>query len=946
MHSGVEPECQKTEKKPRDINSNAGLAILYTNACSINNKWSELKAEINEIDCVAVTETWLKGEENLDAVCPTGYCAHRADRSDGRQGGGALLLIAEHIQQTETVQHITPDVQAIAVNTKVARSNITVVCVYRSPSASEAENSELLTHLGNLASRATKLVILGDFNAPEIDWSMEWAPQNTFGGQLIQLIRSKGLVQHVNQPTRWRVGQTPGLLDLVLTKEERDVVRLHVCPPLGRSDHGVLRIGVAGPLEKPPDKWRRSFRRLDVQALISRARQLSWDSESESIEGLWMRIRDNILLLTEEFAPLKRIRRKGLPPWWRSKAVKAQKRKGRAWKRFKVTGGYRKFLEYKREASRAVDIQGTCRRQYELRLALGAKKCPKAYFNYVQAKANRRAAVGCVIDADGNQAESSDRKAEVLKDFFVRVHTLDEGQQAPEMTPREVQEMTEVEFEEASVSRAIASLHPQKAAGPDGIHPAILGPLADVIATPVCRLFARSMEEGTLPAQWKVAEVVPIHKGGSAEATTNYRPVSLLPVLLKVMEKVIREKVAQHVVDHGILDTAQHGFMKGRSCLTNLLSFLDEVTQRLDEGQRVEVCYLDFRKAFDSVNHRLLIHKLRSMRLAPNVLRWLEKYLTDRLFYVRVEGAKSSEGRVCSGVPQGSVLGPLLFLLYVNDLAERINCPVYLFADDVKLVGDPSTDQVERALLELQDWTAKWALPLNVAKCRQLLLNGTDAEARFIGADNPQAITRADCVKDLGVIIHETFKPSQQCLEAAKRANRALFQLLRTVLSRDARVLIPLYTVYVRPHLEYAVQAWAPMAVRDAEVLEQVQRRFTRRITGMGNLSYEDRLSALNLFSLRHRRARGDLIETFKQVKGFSCTSKELFTLRGNPTLRGHDLVLEKQRATLNIRANFFSLRVVNNWNKLTNDVVSATSVVQFKKYLDSAWQSVFPYLA
>jgi ribonuclease P/MRP protein subunit RPP40 len=216
---------------------------------------------------------------------------------------------------------------------------------------------------------------------------------------------------------------------------------------------------------------------------------------------------------------------------------------------------------------------------------------------------------------------------------------------------------------------------------------------------------------------------------------SNYRPISLTSVVLKLLERIIRDQLANHLASNRLLIASQHGFTKRRSCTTNLLCFMDEITGRLDKGERVEVCYLDFRKAFDSVNHRLLLRKLRAYMLAPGLLDWIEEFLTGRSFIVEVEGEKSATGTVISGVPQGSVLGPLLFLLYIHDLTTVLNCPHYMFADDVKIVGDPGKLRLQNDLQHLSQWTKAWQLPLNVAKCQLLSVIGQRHRGLSIDTD-------------------------------------------------------------------------------------------------------------------------------------------------------------------------------------------------------------------
>ena len=492
------------------------------------------------------------------------------------------------------------------------------------------------------------------------------------------------------------------------------------------------------------------------------------------------------------------------------------------------------------------------------------------------------------------------------------------------------------------VRSQLEALNKAKAAGPDEIHPAVLRPIAGVLAAPLTALFNKSLQTASLPGDWKVATVSPIHKGGDRDNVTNYRPVSLTSVPLKIFEKLLRDRIVSHIMQNGLLSAQQHGFTRRRSCLTNLLVFLDEVTDRLDKGDEVEVCYFDFQKAFDSVNHRLLLLKMEGLKINRTVIAWTKAFLEQRTFHVKVEGSVSSEARIASGVPQGSVLGPLLFLIYVNDLATSLECPAFMFADDLKLVGNPSNNVIQRDLETIHQWTVDWDLPLNVVKCKQLVATRT-GPSRWIDREHPEAMQQVFEIKDLGITITGDFKVEKQCLTVARKANGALYQLLRTMVSRDPDILVPLYKVYVRPHLEYCVQAWSPHLEKDRKVLEAVQRRFTRSFPQLRDLTYKDRLKRLNLFSLQRRRQRGDLIETFKCLNNITDTGKPLFSISRQVTLRGHSLKLEKHRSRIDLRANFLANRVVNGWNKLPEGVVQSTNVTSFKHALDDCWQSVFP---
>lgn len=921
--------------------------VLYTNACSLGNKWAELSAQTEGVGIIAVTETWMKADSALSPYCPAHYREYRAERGDGRIGGGSLLLVTEELVQQERPGLITPNVQIAACSLKTGRTRIVVACVYRSPQSTETEDTELLSWIGNVA-REEKVLLMGDFNAPEVDWEQFTPTNQGFSRRLLNAVQDVALIQHIKDGTRYRPGQTTATLDLVFTKEEQEVTQLQLLPPLGHSDHIVIRFHASFTAPKPPEKFRRVFRGMDIERLVTEAEVLPWVPEVDTIEERWRKIKENLTHLMDTYAPYRRLRRRGRPPWWRAKIEKAQRRKAQSWARYKRTEGHGRFLQYKRARAAAKNIQRQARLTYEEGLARRAKKQPKSFFNYVQSKATQRRAVGNVRRTDNTVAELAGEKAAVLRDHFVQVHVTDSGRRPLGMpAPRVPHEMPSIEIEEEEVEKQLKRLLVGKAAGPDDLPSEIIRPLARVLSAPLAALYNKTLTDPHLPEDWTTARVVPLHKGGDRDKPENYRPVSLTSILLKVMERILRDRIVEHLATNHLLSATQHGFRRRKSCTSNLLCFLDEITDRLDKGEKVEVCYLDFRKAFDVVNHRLLLMKLGAYGIEVATLDWLKAFLTNRTFRVTVEGAQSELATVASGVPQGSVLGPLLFLVYINDLTTNLHCPHYLFADDVKMVGDPRNQGLQEDLDRVHQWTLDWELPLNVGKCQHLVLRGSVAPPRRLGdAENNQLVRQVDEVRDLGVLITADLKPTSQCLAAARRAYGALHQLRRTVASRKPEVLLPLYKTHVRPHLEYAVQAWSPNLVRDMQTIERVQRGFTRMFPHLRSLPYQERLTRLNLFSMERRRVRGDMIETFKQLKGLSDTEgSSLFQRAENTEVRGHPLKIVKPRAHTGVRQHFFSHRVVNRWNKLPETVVTATTVVSFKQKLDACWDSVFPEL-
>ena len=861
---------------------------------------------------------------------------------ESKQGGGVMVYINSKFT-TSAVGGVKIDKRVESVWLDIKNNSgqtFRVAGYYRAPNQTAEVDKLMIDEInrGFSTNLGCRLLILGDFNLPDIDWEV-LDGLSAKSEMFIDCCLDNFLTQYVSVPT---CGNS--ILDLVLAHEIIPEA-VEIGESLGNSDHNSISFRLNFSSVKPINKEKvPNFNKGNYDLFREKLARVNWEQalNGRDVYDMWDTFKSILDKVQRECIPYREIRGpyNKVKPVWLNRCIRSkiiEKRK--AFKKFKRDGSMLSLNSYRvirNDLNKAIKES---KRVIEINLAKNCRKDSKRFFSFY--KNNSKDRVG-PLEVEGEIVEKDEKMVEVLNNYFSSVFTNENDFEvilADSAKNGELRMPEEFGLNIEEIRQAILGMSVSKAAGPDQIYSRVLHEGVDYFAKIFYLIFNRSLSFCEIPLDWKEANVVPLFKKGDKKEVSNYRPVSLTSLVGKILEKVIKNRICDFLEKNGLIMDSQHGFRTGRSCLTNLLSFFEYVTRKLDEASDVDIIYLDFSKAFDTVPHRRLLYKLRQIGVSEVIADWVENWLYGRTQRVVLNGHKSSWKSVGSGVPQGSVLGPLLFIIYVNDLELGLKSKVWKFADDTKIASEVNTDSgaisLQRDIDRLVGWVDKWKMKFNSDKCKVMHIGHSNKEFGYsVEGDWLQEVEEE---RDLGVIVSKDMKFHKQCLEARNKASRMLGMINRNVSYKSKDVIMKLYDAYVRPHLEYCIQAWAPYHVQDIEMLEKVQRRATKLIPGLRDLDYGDRLKELNAFSVRRRVLRGDMIHLFLMLNCQGAGEfKNWFEIVSGSRTRGHKQKIRKHNFRLDVRKYFFSQRVINFWNRLPEEVINSSTLNIFKGRLDA----------
>ncbi len=926
------------------------LKTLVLNAQSVNNKISELHCLLdeNKPDIVVITETWLNKTIPSSDIMPSCYSVFRKDRNEvqngnemqRQRGGGVMVAVHQRLLCTACVE-LDTDCEIVWVKIELLDAKDMYVGAFYRPPTNRHTLDELQKSVERLNNTNSIVCLCGDFNLPNICWEDNsvklGSPSVTICEALIEITNDAGLMQLNSSPTREQ-----NILDLYFTNNPTLVRQTKVIPGLGDHDSAILVDSLIKPVvNKVLSRKVFQFRKGNLDGLNSELAKFKTDfladSDTKSVDELWNCYHTEIMALQEKFIPSRNMKTRESMPWITNSLRKKLKRKRRLYKkRLKSVDAWLKYSMLKH------DIQKQTRQarwdHINSIVSQDGDKARKGFWKYVkQFKADNTGIA--VLKRNGQTATSPKDKAEMLNNQFSSVFTHEDSDfVAP--ASHQYPPIGNINVTVEGVEKLLLNLNASKAAGPDQLSGRLLKSTAKESAQILQKIFQRSIDTGRIPDAWKEATVSPIFKKSSRSDPANYRPVSLTCIACKLLEHIINKHMMNHLDVHKILVDAQHGFRKRRSCETQLLLTCHDIASVVDKCGQVDMLVLDFAKAFDTVDHKRLLSKIGAYGITGNLHQWIESFLEGRKQKVVVDGVCSSPAAVLSGVPQGSVLGPLLFLIFINDLAENTSSTVRLFADDcvmyrpVKSVTDCETLQDD--LNELHEWEKRWKLKFNANKCN--IMRATHARQNKITYEyrlNNLPLTSTSNTTYLGVELSSDMKWNSHVKQVTAKGNQMLGVLRRNLKHCPTDLKSLAYTTILRPKLEYACAIWDPYTDDNIEKLERVQRRAARFVCNKYDrmASVTTMQTTLKWPSLQQRRAEARLTLFHRIVhNSVDVDSTTLMAKSNRPSRKPNQVQYRRHETEKDCYKYSFIPRTIVQWNNIN----AVDDPVQFKSSLRS----------
>ena len=919
----------------------------------------------HSFDIIALSETWLNAAHLDSDVKIDNYEHFRKDRGHGR-GGGLLIYVKNDIpciRRADLESTMGCEMMCIEVRCGTNGSNKAIVCLcYRPPGQTIDEINNFIidvqTSLDQFYSEKPDCIALtGDFNDRSVMF-YEDHPTSELGNRLRDLVVCNNLFQLIEQPTHFT--QTSAyILDLVITDSPGYICESGTLLPICELHHVPVYAKFTFYKYVPPSINRQvwHYNNADWEALNTDLSNITWTEildQYMDMDTIVSRFTSTYIDTARKYIPVRNVKLRSKDKPWVTPHLRKLIRLRNRW-----SGRYNKT---KCEEHKAI------RNMYRSQVKQEFRCLKKSYFDKQMYKLNNpniscktfwgiakqlygnklKTNIPTLIDNNVNYVTDIS-KANLFNEYFANQSTLPPPPptyQLPEFQYLTDTRLSQIETTPYQVSKIMKSLKVNKAVGPDKVSNMLMKHTADVMCEPISNMFNKSLSIGVYPDTWKCANLSPVFKKCEQFIKENYRPISLLSCLSKIMERLVFTEMYEYLVSNNLLTQFNSGFKKNDSTVNQLINIVHHIYKGLDDNNDVCMVFLDVSKAFDKVCHRGLLFKLKQLGICGNLLEWLESYLTHRRQRVVVNGKTSEWCNTNAGVPQGSILGPLLFLVFINDIVDNIQSKIYIFADDTSIMR-PITNAAEdfqilnRDLQTLFNWAQNWRVTFNAKKTEYMVFSLKNKPVNYplLYLGNTQ-ITQVDHHTHLGLTfdvkmtwrnhIHRVYTKASQRLANIKR--------IRYIIPRNTAAT--LYKSLVRPIFEYADSVYDN--VPGLAKFDQLQREALLMIT----CGYQ-RTPTINLYQetgieyLHERRKQHRLVIYFKMLNNLA--PDHLTKLTTPSVLENRQRILRNnQDPTLHVipyarttrLAKSFIVHTTRDWNSLDPSCRSISTLAAFKKNL------------
>ena len=939
------------------------FTIVVSNCEGVTGK----KATIENMLTSLQPDVFLGVESKLDPdvgdaeFLPPSYRVCKPTRNDRKRGGGGVFIAVREGITAEPLKEFDTDCEIRWTKIHLISKALMIIGVfYKPPRATITSLHELNTSISKVKEKYPRanLFLGGDFNLPGIDWEscshIPLKPKKAECEYLLQTAADFGLEQMNLSPTRKN-----SVLELLFTSCPETVLKCETGPGISDHDHIVIaRTRLKAVQNKKNPRWIPLYKNANWSSIKKCIQEASTDffkgnPKERSVDENWTYFKKCLRDAIDKFVPMKKISGRFRLPWITRPLQRMIRKKQRAYNRAKRSHKDRDWAVFR---SIRKGLQRSMRdAHFDYINTQITEDGNKGLWRYLKGMRKDTCGVSTLC-TDGKTGSEPREKAEMLNAQFSSVFTREDTTNIPDLGKSPYPQMPTIDVGEAGVRKLLSQVNAKKACGSDRIPPILLKTCADEIAPMLTFIIQQSLDTKTVPEDWRKAQVTPVFKKGPRSNPENYRPVSLTSICCKINEHIIVSQTMKHLEKHKILVDHQHGFRRGRSCETQLLITAHDLASTLNNHSQADVAVLDFAKAFDKVPHQRLIKKLEFYNLDKHAIGWITSFLSGRSQSVVVDGHSSGESPVLSGVPQGTVMGPLLFLLFINDISADVSSSIRLFADDCLIYRDirspRDAELLQQDLNKVVDWSKKWGMQFNVKKCNILSVTQKDIKNRvgYNYSMDGQPLETTDSTPYLGVTLNQKLHWDVHINKTVAAANRTLGFLRRTLYKCPQDLKETVYKTTVRPKLEYCSSIWDPHQQKYIKKIEMVQRRAARFVTDTPHRrtgpqpSVTAMVSDLGWETLQDRRQRGRIMLLYKVYNDLvqvpAHYQPALYHSDFQMVTRSHSaqsLEFQTLDAEVNAFKYAFLPRTIADWNSLPTEVVAAESLELLKTRLTAA---------